>query len=107
MTPLPHYSITFDPQVRQHLRFIGRNHHSEIQHEIEDKLSFEPDVPTRNRKPMNVADIANSEWELRCGSSNQIRVFYSVYPDDLVVYIVAIGEKRGSRLFIEGKEVEL
>jgi mRNA-degrading endonuclease RelE of RelBE toxin-antitoxin system len=107
MTPLLHYSIVFHSKVKQHLRFIDKKFHSEIQREIEEQLSFEPDLKTRNRKPLNKVSILDSEWELRCGPNNQFRIFYKVYPKEHVVNIVAIGEKHGNRLLIGGVEYPL
>src|SRR5664280_36500 len=104
MTPLPRYSIVFHSQVRQHLRFIEKKYHSEIKREIEEQLSFEPDKPTRNRKPLNKVVLLEGEWEMRCGPNNQFRVFYKVFSQNCVVNIIAVGEKRGNRLLIGGKE---
>jgi mRNA-degrading endonuclease RelE of RelBE toxin-antitoxin system len=103
MTPLPHYRIMFHSQVQRHLHHIDKKYHSEIQRVIDQQLSFEPDKPTRNRKPLNET-VYESEWELRCGFKNQIRVFYRIYPDDCVVHIIAVGEKHGNRLIIGGME---
>jgi hypothetical protein len=66
MTPLSRYSIVFHSQVRQHLRFIEKKYQSEIKREIEEQLSFEPDKPTRNRKPLNKLVLLEGEWEMRC-----------------------------------------
>ena len=66
----------------------------------------EPDRQTRNRKIL-VGLVPPWEhippvWELRIG---EYRVFYDV--DENIVTILAIGSKRGDRLYIEGEEIQL
>ena len=58
-------------------------------------------VETRNRKRLRPNPIA--PWELRV---REMRVFYEV-DEPGVVTVLAIGMKRGNRLYIEGEEVEL
>jgi mRNA-degrading endonuclease RelE of RelBE toxin-antitoxin system len=48
-----------------------------------------------------------AEWELRFGPDNRFRVFYDIDMETRRVYILAIGVKEESRLFIGGKEVDL
>lgn len=44
-------------------------------------------------------------WELRI---NNLRVFYEIVSDEAnVVRILAVGEKKGNKLFIAGKEIKL
>ena len=69
--------------------------------EVETQLAHEPLVETRNRKRLRPNPIA--PWELRV---KDMRVFYEV-DEPGVVTILAIGTKRGSRLYIEGEEIEL
>lgn len=79
---------------------------------IETQLQHEPLTETRNRKPLRPNPIA--PWELRVGV---IRVFYDVKTndpqaddsskDDGLVEILAIGQKKGSVLWIGGKKVQL
>lgn len=67
---------------------------------VERKLQRQPDVETRNRKPMRPNPIA--PWELRIGD---LRVYYDfeVEPEP-VVYIRAVGIKQRNKVRI-GKEV--
>jgi len=46
-------------------------------------------------------------WEIRFGPNNRFRVFYQTDQALGEVYVLAIGVKRGNRLFIEGKEFVL
>jgi mRNA-degrading endonuclease RelE of RelBE toxin-antitoxin system len=43
-------------------------------------------------------------WELRFGPRNSFRAFYDVDNDARIVLILAIGVKKGNRLFIGGEE---
>ena len=68
---------------------------------VETQLAHEPLVETRNRKRLRPNPIA--PWELRV---RDMRVFYEV-DEPGVVTVLAIGTKRGNRLYIEGEEMEL
>ena len=103
----PPYKLVYDPKVAQHLRQIERKHHSLIRQTIREQLSYEPKVETRNRKPLERPTDLGAIWEIRFGPNNRFRVFYDTNPARHEVYILAIGVKRGSRLFIGGEEFEL
>lgn len=107
MAPAQPFVLLYAPPVRQHLLAIERRHHGLIRASIESALLYEPDVESRNRKPLRQPAGVEAEWELRCGPDNQFRVFYSVEPEQRTVYILAIGVKSGSRLRIGRKEVRL
>ncbi len=68
---------------------------------IEEQLSNEPLIETRNRKRLRPNPLA--PWELRVGN---VRVFYDV-EEPTKVTILAIGTKDRNRLYIEGKEIRL
>ena len=101
------FELAYAPQVKDHLRVIERKHYRLIRQEIEAQLQFEPEVETRNRKPLKRAVAFGAEWEIRFGPRNRFRVFYEVDRDARVVYILAIGVKVRDRLYIGGEEVEL
>ncbi|QYO65108.1 type II toxin-antitoxin system RelE family toxin [Leptolyngbya sp. 7M] len=67
-----------------------------------EQLSYEPTVPTRNRKEMRPNPLA--VWELRIGN---LRVYYDVDEQESVVDIRAIGIKEGNQVRIGGEIVEL
>ena len=54
MTTTP-FRLVYAVQVKIHLKAIDRKYHSVIRQEIENQLRFEPDVETRNRKPLTRA----------------------------------------------------
>ncbi len=67
----------------------------------------EPDVETRNRKPVQPPAAFQAEWELRFGPSNRFRVFYQINQESREVRIVAVGVKDRNHLFVGGEEVTL
>jgi mRNA-degrading endonuclease RelE of RelBE toxin-antitoxin system len=101
------FELVYAPQVKEHLKAIERKYFGLIRQEIEAQLQFEPDVETRNRKPLKRAVAFEAEWEIRFGPNNRFRVFYEIDRDAGVVYILAIGVKVRDRLYIGGEEVEL
>ena len=74
---------------------------------IEEQLRFEPDVETRNRKPLKRPVIFDAQWEVRFGPDNRFRAFYKVNRQDSQVEILAIGVKQGNRLFIGCEEYKI
>jgi mRNA-degrading endonuclease RelE of RelBE toxin-antitoxin system len=101
------FEILYDPDVREHLRAIDRKHHGLLRQTIEDRLSYEPQVGTRNRKPLTRPSVWEAVWELRLGPEKRFRVFYQTDRGSGSVHVLAIGEKRGERLFIGGEEFAL
>jgi mRNA-degrading endonuclease RelE of RelBE toxin-antitoxin system len=97
----------YAPQVKEHLRAIERKYDGLIRREIEAQLQFEPDVETRDRKPLKRAVAFEAEWEIRFGSNKRFRVFYEVDREIGTVFILAIGVKIRDRLYIGGEEVQL
>lgn len=99
--------LIYAPEVRDHLRGIEPKHHRLIRDKIEEQLRFDPEVETRNRKPLRQPAALAAEWEIRFGPNNCFRVFYAVDRSARSVQILAIGVKDGERLVIGGEEVEL
>src|SRR3990170_2426421 len=101
------FSVSYAPVTRDHLRGIRRRDLATIKAAIEANLFDEPTKETSNRRPLSPTTELEAEWELRCGSNNHFRVFYSVDEQLRQVYVVAIGVKRGSRLKVGREEVSL
>ena len=95
------YEIRFASSARRHLREFTVGERAGIVAAIETQLSHEPVVETRNRKRLQPNPIA--PWELRV---RNVRVFYEVDQPG-VVTILAVGAKRGNRLYLEGEEIAL
>lgn len=101
------FKLIYAPRVKDHLKVIEPKDYSLIRGIIEKQLRFEPDVETRNRKPLKRSIEFETPWEIRFGPDNRFRVFYEVNRESHQVDILAIGEKRGSQLFIGGEEFEI
>ena len=98
------YPFVFAPEVVKHLHAIDRKHHAFIKKEIRLQPRFEPNKPTRNRKPLDIPAPYGAQWELRLGPRNRFRVFYEVVQDPRAVKIVAIGVKDREVLRIGSEE---
>lgn len=107
MTPKKAFSLIYAPLFRENLGTIEGKHYPLIRNEIEAQLLFEPDVETRNKKPLRRPVVFEATWEIRFGPGNCFRVFYKVFRELNQVHILAIGEKKGSQLFMGGKEIDL
>ena len=70
---------------------------------VDRQLINEPEVETRNRKPMRPNPVA--PWELRIGD---LRVYYEVKGEpEPTVTILAVGLKERNRLRIGGERIKL
>jgi hypothetical protein len=98
------YELIYAEETYHHIAAIERQYHSLIRQTIEQQLLYEPNVRTRNRKPLVKPARFGEAWELRCGSDNRFRVFYRVDERLNHVRVPAIAEKRGEKLYVGGKE---
>jgi len=102
------FELVYDEEVIHHLVAIERKHHSLIRQTIEQQLRYEPDVKTRNRKPLSDStEFGENTWEIRFGPGNQFRVFYRVDTTEREIRILAIGVKIRNELWIGGERFEL
>ena len=102
------FALVYAAEVKQHLRVIDAKYHSLIRSEIEAQLTYEPDVETHNRKPLQRPMTLGADWELRLGPDNRFRVFYEVEESEETrqVSVLAVGVKDRNRLVIGGEELE-
>jgi mRNA-degrading endonuclease RelE of RelBE toxin-antitoxin system len=100
------YALVYAEEVKRHLRAIDNKYHSLIQAQVETQLLHEPDVETRNRKPLKRPIAFGADWELRLGPGNRFRVFYQVNIESREVRVLAVGVKDRSRLLFGGEEFE-
>ncbi|OCQ91396.1 addiction module toxin RelE [Oscillatoriales cyanobacterium USR001] len=107
MTPEQPFKIIPAREVAEHLAAIDRKYHSLIRSTIKEQLSYNPEVETRNRKPLRQPSDAGATWELRLGSDNEFRVFYQTISDTHEVHILVVAVKIGNQLFVSGQEFEL
>src|SRR5438105_1900512 len=94
------FALVYAPAVKEHLRAIETKYHALIHSETEAQLLFQPDVETRNRKPLKRPVAFGAEWELRLGPDNRFRVFYQVNAEAHEVLVLAVGAKDKNRLLI-------
>ena len=93
------YKIDYSPVTEDHLRSLTKRQQVIVLETVEKQLSYQPDVETRNRKPMRPNPLA--PWELRIGN---LRVFYDIDDREKVIFILAVGIKDRNIIRI-GKEV--
>ena len=96
------FQLAFTLGALEDLRMLRKYDQRQVIDAIEQQLSHQPTVETRNRKRLRPNMVA--EWELRVG---EFRVFYDVDVEASLVKIEAIGYKKGNILFIHGEEYEL
>ena len=58
------YAILFAPETLDHLDAIERKDHRFIREAIDEQLKHEPEVPTRNRKPLEEPSAIGAAWVL-------------------------------------------
>ncbi len=96
------FEIHFTESALGDLKALRKYDQRRILDAVEAQLSVEPTRVTRHRKRLRPNPL--SEWELRVGS---FRVFYTVSAEENVVLVLAVGYKRGNRLWIRDQEVRL
>ncbi len=60
------YRIEYSPETEEHFQYLSKRQQVAVLDAVEKQLQFQPDVETRNRKPMRPNPVA--PWELRVGS---------------------------------------
>lgn len=101
------YRLIYDTEIPRQLRSIERKYHALIRANIEDQLTYEPEVETNNRKPLDRPVAFGARWELRFGPSNRFRVYYRIHEPVHEVHILAIGVKEREKVSIGGEEYDL
>ena len=96
------FKIEFTPEALEDIRHFRKRDQKRIIEWVENQLIHQPTQETRNRKKLRPNRVA--EWELRV---DKFRIFYDLDEAGRVVKIEAVGYKKGSRLFIHGKEYSL
>ncbi|HSG40073.1 MAG TPA: type II toxin-antitoxin system RelE/ParE family toxin [Thermoanaerobaculia bacterium] len=97
------YAIEYSPETIGHLRALTARQRTQVLDAVEQQLRHEPNVETRNRKPMRPNPLA--PWELRIG---ELRVYYDVEDiPELRVSIRAVGIKDRNRVLIGNEEIQL
>jgi mRNA-degrading endonuclease RelE of RelBE toxin-antitoxin system len=97
------YRIDYAESSLAHLQRLTARDRATVVDAIDERLSFEPTVETRNRKRMNENSL-EADFELRVG---EIRVYYVVDEAARVLSVLAVARKKGNRVIIGGEEIEL
>ena len=96
------FTIDLSDDALEEVRQFRKRDSTTIFDEIELQLTYQPDVETRNRKPLRAHPLG--EWELRV---DKFRVFYDIDTENKTVLVKAVGVKIGNTLFIRGEEFPL
>src|SRR5438132_9662817 len=72
------FEVVFDVLALEQMDAIERKSHSLIRKAVDDQLAHDPDVATRNRKPLVRDTAIGATWEVRCGPGNRFRIFYDI-----------------------------
>src|SRR4051794_10943936 len=90
------YRVEYMPTALGHLCGLTARERALVIDTVDEPWAHQPDVPTRNHKPMRPNPLA--PWELRIGA---LRVFYDIGPPTeghesttATVAILAVGVKR-------------
>jgi len=85
------------------MRWLTARQQTIVLDAVDRQLLNQPNVETRNRKPMRPNPVA--PWELRIGN---LRVYYEVNNDpESTVVVLAVGIKDRDRVRIGGEPVKL
>ena len=97
------YVIEYSPEAEDHMRWLTARQQTIVLDAVDRQLLNQPNVETRNRKPMRPNPVA--PWELRIGN---LRVYYEVNDDPQpTVVVLAVGIKDRDRVRIGGEPVKL
>jgi|SRR5947209_4169991 len=87
------YSLTFARNFPRHLAFMQDKYDRLIHDTLEEQLRLEPNVPSKNRKPLRQPAPFAAQWELRFGPGNRFRVLYDIDEERRVVHVLAIARR--------------
>ena len=97
------YRIRFTESAEEHFAQLTARQQATVLNAVRVQLRHEPLRGTRNRKQLRPNPFA--PWELRVGS---LRVFYEVDAlEPNLVNVLTIGNKRGNKLSVLRKEIQI
>lgn len=97
------YHIHYSPEAETHLKELMARQRAIVLDKVDNQLTYQPTVETKNRKPMKPNPLA--EWELRIGD---IWVYYRITDEpEPTVLICGVGIKLRNAVYLAGKKVEL
>ena len=95
------YTIVYSREAERQFKALGSRTERAIKKKVTRYLSHQPDQAGNRRKRLRPNALA--EWELRL---DDWRVLYNIFEDEEEVLVVAVGEKRHEKLYIDGEEVK-
>jgi mRNA-degrading endonuclease RelE of RelBE toxin-antitoxin system len=97
------YVIEYSPEAENHMRWLTMRQQIIVLDTVDRQLLHQPNMETRNRKPMRPNPVA--PWELRIGN---LRVYYEAKDKpEPTVTILAIGIKERDLVRIGGERIKL
>ncbi len=96
------FEIQWLPEAEDDFGGLRKYDQTRIFKAIRTKLSHQPTEESKSRVRLFPNELA--EWELRV---DPYRVFYDVEEERAAVLIIAIGYKKGNKVYIGGKEFRL
>ena len=94
------WTVALRESVLHDLRWFGRKNGRTILRYAEETLLHDPLGETKNLKTLRPNPFAQRELRLL----GRYRVLFNVNEDAEEVTIMAVGEKRGQSLFVQGEE---
>ena len=98
---MANYQIELTEEAKEDLYYYNAFERKIIVTGIREQLSDEPDVETKNRKPLRESRL--TPWEVRIG---KYRVFYKLDETGRTVTVVSVGHKEHNIVLIPGNEVK-
>jgi mRNA-degrading endonuclease RelE of RelBE toxin-antitoxin system len=97
------FRVEYSPDAEEHLRSLTARQRAMVFDAVDRQLAHQPNLETRNRKPMRPNPIA--PWELRVGN---LRVYYDIEDEsESLVTVLAVGKKLRNRVVIGDEELDL
>jgi mRNA-degrading endonuclease RelE of RelBE toxin-antitoxin system len=96
------FEVQFSEDAERHLKGFSARDRRLLLDAIEEQLTHQPTVPTRNRQHLRPNPLA--AWALRV---QEFRVLYTVVEEVVTVLIVAIAVKEGNTFIIDGEDYPL
>jgi mRNA-degrading endonuclease RelE of RelBE toxin-antitoxin system len=96
------FNILMSEDAERHLVALSTRDQRIVIDAIEDQLSHQPTVETRNRKSLRPNLLATLELRVQ-----KYRVLYNVEETTVTVLVVAIAVKDRNRFVIDGEEYPL
>src|SRR5262245_11327668 len=96
------WRIEYSPEAEEHIKALTASQRALVVDAVDEQLTHQPTVETRNRKVMKPNIYA--QWELRL---RDLRVFYKVDEEEGIVSVRGVGVKIRNRIRLGNEELDL